>query len=69
MWTADDWDILRLKMMVFSTWNLQSRRDAVGAIASYGKPALPALTEIATWTWNEEFRAYVLDKIKQINNK
>jgi len=56
-------------MMVFSTWNLQSRRDAVGAIASYGKPALPALTEIATWTWNEEFRAYVLDKIKQINNK
>jgi hypothetical protein len=53
--------------MVFSTWNLQSRLDTVDTVASYGKPALPALTEIATWTWNEEFRAHVLQKIKEIN--
>ena len=56
-------------MMVLNTWNRQSKFDTVDAIASYGKSALPALTDIATWTWDQELRAHVLDKIKQINKK
>jgi hypothetical protein len=40
----------------------------VDALASYRKNALPALTDIAT-AWDQDLRVYVLDKIKQINEK
>jgi hypothetical protein len=41
----------------------------VDALASYRKNELPALTDIATMAWDQDLRVYVLDKIKQINEK
>lgn len=55
--------------MILNSWDRQTQRNTVDAIASYGKPALMALTDIATWTWDQEFREYVLERIKQINTR
>ena len=67
MWTPEEWDIERLKMMAWNSWDRQTKFDTVNTIASYGTRSLKALTDLATCTWDQDFRAYVLDKIKQIN--
>jgi hypothetical protein len=51
-----------------SSWNNETRRKAVDALASYGKKALPSLTNVAySLLWTPEIKQYVLDKVKQIN--
>lgn len=67
MWTPEEWEIERLKMMAWNSWDRQTKFDTVDAIASYGTRSLNALTDLATWTWDQDFRAHVLDKIKHIN--
>jgi len=67
-WEPDQMDMARLEYIIISSWNMETRRKAVDALASYGKKALPSLTRAAyTILWYPELKQYVLDKIKQIN--
>jgi hypothetical protein len=68
-WSPEQWDIQKLKNLVLYSWDVQSKKQMVDALASYRKNALPALTDIATMAWDQDLRVYVLDKIKQINEK
>jgi hypothetical protein len=64
-WTPpEQWDIQRLKTLAMFSWDSETRKRTVDALASYRKSALPALTDIA---WDQELRTYVLNKIKEIN--
>jgi hypothetical protein len=67
MWTAEDWDIQRLKVMALSGWEKQHRIKLIDAVASYGRPALSALTDIAGFINDKELQEYALEKIKEIN--
>jgi hypothetical protein len=67
-WKPDQMDMARLEYIIISSWDMETRRKAVDALASYGKKALPSLTRAAyAIIWYPELKQYVLDKIKQIN--
>ena len=67
-WEPDQMDMARLEYIIISSWNMETRRRAVDALASYGKKALPSLSRAAyAILWYPELKQYVLDKIKQIN--
>jgi hypothetical protein len=65
-WEPDQMEMVRLQYIIISSWDNEMRRKAVDALASYGKKALPSLTNAAL-LWTPEIKQYVLDKIKQIN--
>jgi hypothetical protein len=67
-WTPpEQWDIQRLKNLAIFSWDIETRKRTVDALASYRRSALPALTDIATTVWDQELRTYALNKIKEIN--
>jgi hypothetical protein len=67
-WTpSEQWDIQRLKNLAIFSWDVETKKKTVDALASYRKSALPALTDIATTVSDQEVRTYVLNKIKEIN--
>jgi hypothetical protein len=67
-WEPDQMEMARLEYIIISSWNMDTRRKAVDALASYGKKALPSLSRAASAIlWYPELKHYVLDKIKQIN--
>jgi hypothetical protein len=67
-WEPDQMEMARLEYIIISSWNMETRRRAVDALASYGKKALPSLSRTAyAILWYPELKQYVLDKIKQIN--
>jgi hypothetical protein len=67
-WEPDQMDMARLEYIIISSWNMETRRRAVDALASYGKKALPSLSRAASAIlWYPELKQYVLDKVKQIN--
>jgi hypothetical protein len=61
-------EMARLEYIIISSWNMETRRKAVDALTSYGKKALPSLTNVvSSLLWDAELKQYVLDKIKQLN--
>ncbi len=68
-WSPEQIDIEKLKNLALYSWNMESRKKSAEALASYRKNALPALTDVAYATWDLELRTFVLDKIKEINQK
>jgi hypothetical protein len=66
-WSPEQFDIQKLRNLALYSWDTQTKKKTVDALASYQKNALPALTDVATLVVDTEIRAYVLDKIKEIN--
>jgi hypothetical protein len=40
-WEPDQMEMARLEYIIISSWNNETRRKAVDALASYGKKACP----------------------------
>jgi hypothetical protein len=67
-WEPDQMEMARLQYIIMSSWDNETRRNTVDTLASYGKKALPSLTNVGySLLWNPEIKQYVLDKAKQIN--
>lgn len=68
-WSPEEIDIQKLKNLALFSWDAATRKKSAEALASFRKTALPALTDVATATWDPDLRSYILDKIKEINQK
>jgi hypothetical protein len=68
LWNQDQLEIQRLQNLIIFSWDNDTKRKTIDALASYKKSALPSLTYLASVLWDKELREYVLDKIQQINS-
>jgi hypothetical protein len=66
-WTGEEYQIQALANMLIYSWDKETRKNTIDALASYRKKALPTLTYFASLVWDKELRDYTLDKIRQIN--
>jgi hypothetical protein len=55
-WQPDQMEIARLEYVIIWSWNNETRKRAVDALASYRKNALPSLTRIASIVWDVELK-------------
>ncbi|MFL6425588.1 MAG: hypothetical protein ACJ71R_18635 [Nitrososphaeraceae archaeon] len=66
-WNAEEYQIQTLAGMLMVSWDKETRKNTIDALASYRAKALPALAYFASIVWDKELKEYALIKIKQIN--
>ena len=53
--------------MLMASWDKETKKNTIDALASYSAKALTILASFASMTWDKELRDYALTKIRQIN--
>jgi hypothetical protein len=64
-----EWEIQNLRYFIYNIWNfdIDGKKNAIEALASYKRNALPVLVELSTSLMNKDLRDLAFEKIKQIN--
>jgi hypothetical protein len=66
-WNAEEYQIQMLAGMLMATWDKETKKNTIDALASYRAKALTILACFASMSWDKELRDYALAKIRQIN--
>ena len=66
-WNAEEYQIQMLAGMLMASWDKETKKNTIDALASYRGKALTILASFASMSWDKELRDYALAKIRQIN--
>ena len=64
---AEEHQIQMLAGLLMASWDKETKKNTIDALASYRGKALTILASFASMSWDKELRDYALTKIRQIN--
>jgi hypothetical protein len=66
-WNAEEYQIQMLAGLLMVSWDKETKKNTIDALASHRGKALAILASFASMAWDKELRDYALAKIRQIN--